>query len=186
MKRRLFPILLLLALATLAALPAEAQRRRDPLTEEEVEQMREGAWNPNKRFELLITFARSRMLAIHQIRSDPKFIEGRGERVHELLGDFAAIVVELDRNIDHYAEQKLDMRKGLKKVVQVTAEWQLNVRELKEIAADPQHADETKEWKYVVEEAVDAVESVTENARATLAEQEDLAKQKLLRKPQPS
>ena len=174
----------LMAVAVLSALcvPAAAGRR-DPLNDSEIDQMREVAQEGDKRLHLLVTFAKSRLLAIDQMRGDPKFAEGRGGRVHDLLEDFTSIVNELDRNIDQYAGQKQDIRKPLKEVIEANADFQLKLRGLKEAATVPANADEAKEWKYILEDATDAVNANGDNARQTLEEQNQLAKEKKLVKP---
>jgi len=174
---------LVLPLLLLLCLPAFAGRR-DPLTADEVDQMREIAQDGPKRLKLLLTFAKARMLAIQELRTDPKFAEGRGQRVHDLLEDFAAIVVELDRNIDQYAGQHQDIRKPLKEIIEANAEFDLKLRALKDSAAQPENANEAKDWRYILEDAFDAVGANGDNARATLEEQNQLAKDKRLVKPQ--
>jgi regulator of replication initiation timing len=176
--------ILLFVLLTSLCVPGFARGRRDPLSEKEVDQMREVAQNGEKRLRLLLTFAQVRMLAIYQMRGDPKFAEGRGARVHDLLEDFANLITELDRNIDQYANQKQDVRKPLKEIIEANADFQLKLRGLKEAAALPANADEVKEWKYVLEDAIDAVNSNGDNARQTLEEQNELAKDKKLHKPE--
>src|SRR5438270_3283945 len=167
--------LLVVPMLAVLCLPAAAGRR-DPLSDAEVDQMREVATQGDKRLHLLLTFAKSRMLAIYQMRGDTKFAEGRGVRVHDLLEDFTNIVNELDRNIDEYAGQKQDVRKPLKEIIEASADFQLKLRGLKEAAGQPENADEAKEWKYVLEDATDAVNADSDNARQTLEEQEQLAK----------
>ena len=175
---------LLLPLLIILCLPAFARGRRDPLSEKEVDQMREVAQNGEKRLRLLLTFAQTRMLAIYQMRGDSKVAEGRGARVHDLIEDFANLITELDRNIDQYANQKQDVRKPLKEIIEANADFQLKLRGLKEAAALAENANEVKEWKYVLEDAIDAVNSNGDNARETLEEQNGLAKDKKLRKPE--
>jgi len=170
-------------LATLCA-PAFARGRRDPLTEKEADEMREVAQLGDKRLHLMLTYAQARMLAIYQLRGDPKLAEGRGARVHDLLEDFANILIELDRNIDQYADQKQDIRKVLKEIIEANADFQIKLRTLKEAAAQPANAAEAKEWSYVIDDAVDAVNGNADNARHTLDEQNELAKDKKLHKPQ--
>jgi regulator of replication initiation timing len=172
--------LLLLPLLAALCLPAFAGRR-DPLTDAEVDQMREIAQQGDKRIRLLVTFAKSRLVAIEQMRGDSKFAEGRGQRVHDLIEDFTTIVDELDKNIDQYANQKQDIRKPLKEVVEADADFQLRLRALQDAAKSDDH--EAKEWQFVVQDALDAVKDVGDNARETLNEQEDLAKDKKLHKP---
>lgn len=178
MTRRWLPFLL----APLLCLPAFAGRR-DPLTVKEADDMREVAQRGDKRLRLLLTFAKARMLAISEIRSDPKFAEGRGQHVHDLLEDFAAIVNELDRNIDQYASLRQDIRKPLKEIIEGNAEFQLFLRGLREAATSPENAEEAKEWKFVLEDAEDAVNANGDNARGTLDEQNELARDKKLVKP---
>jgi hypothetical protein len=177
--------MMVIAALALLSLPAAAGRR-DPLSDSEVDQMREVATQGDKRLRLLLTFAKSRMLAIYQIRGDSKFMEGRGARVHDLLEDFTTLLNELDRNVDAYAGQKQDVRKQLKEIIEANADFQLKLRGLKEAAAQPENAEEAKDWKFVLEDATDAVNENGDNARQTLDEQEQLAKEKKLHKPIPS
>ena len=58
---------------SLLAIPGWAQGKgRDPLTDAEVDQMREAADFPNKRLELLVKFARERVFEIEARRANPK------------------------------------------------------------------------------------------------------------------
>jgi len=47
-----------------------SQRRRDPLTRPEVDQLRDTAWEPELRLKLYIKFARARLAAVEQVRSE--------------------------------------------------------------------------------------------------------------------
>ncbi|HUR37616.1 MAG TPA: hypothetical protein VM009_07345, partial [Terriglobales bacterium] len=69
--------LVLLAATTVAqasTVEAQGRGRRDPLTETEVDQLREVTQEPIKRIKLIVKFARARMLAMEQLRSDPKLV----------------------------------------------------------------------------------------------------------------
>ncbi|MBV9087996.1 MAG: hypothetical protein JOY79_10960, partial [Acidobacteriaceae bacterium] len=94
--RRPVPVLLLLAFVVLAA---AQRRRRDPLTVPETDQLREVAPEPEKKLKLYVTFAQARLVAIEQMRKDPKFEGDRGRRIHDLLEDFTNIIDEMDTNI---------------------------------------------------------------------------------------
>src|SRR5947209_18178955 len=72
---------------------------RDPLTDKEVDQLRETAIEPEKRLKLMVEFTRARMLAIDQLRSDPKMGKDRGKRMHDLLEDIATLIDEIDDNV---------------------------------------------------------------------------------------
>src|SRR4051794_23942108 len=79
---------------------------RDPLNPKEVDELRETTQDPPKRLKLLVSYASARMLAIHQLRTDPKLAEDRGQQIHDLLEDFNAIAEELDDNLDMYTRQR--------------------------------------------------------------------------------
>lgn len=172
--KRLFSVLCLFALFSSFA---HAQSKRDPLTEPEADQLRETAQEPDKRLKLMVKFARARMLAIDQLRSDPKLAQGRGEKIHDLLEDFMNLVDEIDDNVDNYSGKESDIRKSLKDVVEADTEFQLKLRTLKESIKDPKVADEAKDYDFVLDNTLEAVNQSVDNARKTLDEQnEEFAK----------
>src|SRR5207253_7630724 len=117
--RWIFTSLLLPALIS----PAWSQRRRDPLTRLEVDQLRDTAWEPELRLKLYIKFARARLAAVEQVRSDPK-VTDRAQATHDKLQDFLDVYDELNDNIDTYEGRKSDLRKALKAVIEGDAEFQ--------------------------------------------------------------
>jgi hypothetical protein len=172
-RRLLIPVALLLL-----ALPLAGQRRRDPLTDAETDQLREVADQPEARVKLWVKFVRARMAALDQIRSDPKFAAERSHRTHDLLEDLAGMIDELDDNIDNYSKQKSDIRKGLKDVVEMESELQLKLRGILE-ATDPASQKELGEYKFVLQNAVESLNQSSANTRDTLQEQnEEFAKKK--------
>lgn len=168
----------LLCVGLLLILPAYAQKR-DPLNAQEVDQLRETAQEPEKRIKLFVKFARARMLAIEQVRSDPKLEKDRGSRLHDLLEDFLSLNDELDDNLDDYSSRKADLRKALKDVIQAESDFQLKLRGMKESLADPKLATEAKEYEFVLENSLEAVTQSLENDRKLLDDQnEEFAKHK--------
>ncbi len=87
MNRKLWPVSLLLLLSFIAPQAWAQARDRDPLTDAEVDQMREAADYPNKRMELMIRFAKERIASIEMLRSDPSSAD-RPKQIHDLLQDF--------------------------------------------------------------------------------------------------
>ena len=171
---RLTALLMVFALA----LPAAAQKRqRDPLTDAEVEQMREAADYPNKRLELLVKFNRDRIAQIDQLMAAAA-APTRPPQIHDLLQDFISILDEVDDNIDMYGAHNSDMRKGLKLVIEADSEWQLKLRQIKEKSAP----DDLQQYSFVLINAVDTVSDSAKSARDTLAEQNKLAAEKKLNK----
>src|SRR5205807_4390136 len=97
----IFVLLLLLSIAASA-------RRRDPLTEAEADQLREVAMEPYRRIKLMIKFTEARLVAIDQIRVDPKLAAAHGKQIHDLLEDFTSIMDEINDNLDQYEARPLD------------------------------------------------------------------------------
>src|SRR5215467_11883704 len=152
-------ILLVVLLLTLVA----AARKRDPLTEAETDQLREVAMEPQKRLKLYINFAEARLLAIEQLRSDPKAANGRGQKIHDLLEDFTAILDEINDNIDTYEGRPLnkadrkDYHKRLKEVIEAGDKFDLKLRTLKSAEdTDPQAKQEAATYQLPLADAQDA------------------------------
>jgi hypothetical protein len=61
-----------LGLLILVAGAASAQRHRDPFTQAEIDQIRDASWEPQQRLSLYVQFARARLVAMEQMRADPK------------------------------------------------------------------------------------------------------------------
>jgi hypothetical protein len=174
----LWPICALFMLGIMASPVAAQRRERDPLTEKEVDEMREAADYPNKRLELMVRFARERIAVIDQLRTDPSAAATRAKQIRDLLQDFIFLLDEADDNIDMYASHKSDMRKGLKLLIEADSEWQLKLRQLKEQPS----ADELAQYSSVLANAMDTVADSAQNTRETLQEQNKLAQEKQLNK----
>jgi hypothetical protein len=165
-------------LVNLTSLGAAQVKNRDPLTEQEVDQMRETADFPNKRLELMIGFARGRMKSIEDLRAATKIPPDRPAKIHDLLQDFLSLLDEMDDNIDMYGAHKTDMRKGLKLLIEADSEWQLQLRQLREQSPP----EELQQYSFVLTNATDAVNDSAQSTRETLEEQNKLAAEKKLNK----
>src|SRR5215467_6372164 len=166
-------ILLVVLLLTLVA----AARKRDPLTEAETDQLREVAMEPQKRLKLYIKFAEARLLAIEQLRSDPKAANGRGQKIHDLLEDFTAILDEINDNLDTYQGRPLnkddrkEFKKGLKECVEADDKFDLKLRTLKSATdTDPQTKKEAADFQFVLQDAKEALKSSADMAREYLSD----------------
>lgn len=166
-------------LAVTVAMPAVAQRHHDPLTDAEITQIRDTSWEPGRRLPLYVEFARARLVKMEQLRSDPK-TKNRGQQTHDLLDDFQALYDELNDNIDTYVDRRDDIRKPLKIVIDADTEFQSKLRALKDAAnVAPQEA---ATYEFVLTNAIDAVDSATNDHRKLLSDQEEQAKHKRLNK----
>ena len=175
--RRIAAGMFLLSLLVAFTAYAAAQKR-DPLNEKEIDEMRESADWPDKRLELMVKFARTRMSSIEQLQANPKNAKDRPMQIHDLLEDFTTLLDEIDDNIDMYSSHKADMRKGLMLLVEANSEWQLQLRRLKE-QSPPEELDQ---FSFVLTNATDAVSDLGEESRQELQQQNQLAKQKKLTK----
>lgn len=155
-------------------------RKRDPLTDGETDQLREVATEPQKRLELYIKFAESRLVTMQQLRADSKSAEGRGKKIHDLLEDFTAILDEINDNLDTYAGRPLtkddrkDFNKGLKDVIEATDRFDLKLKTLKSAAeTDTEAKKEAAAYQFVLQDALDALKSTGDVAREYMKEKKD-------------
>lgn len=155
----------------------KAQRHHDPLTPPEIDQIRDASWEPKERLALYLQFSRARLVKLEQIRNDPK-TKDRAQQTHDLLEDFQQLYDELNDNIDTYVDRKDDIRKPLKLIIEADTEFQAKLRALKDAANVS--AQESSTYEFVLTNAIETVDTSTEDHRTTLADQEDAAKHKRL------
>ena len=161
-------IILLLLLLSVAA----AAKRRDPLTEAEADQLREVAMEPYNRIKLMIKFTEARLVAIDQVRVDPKQAADRGKQIHDLLEDFTSLMDEINDNLDQYEGRPLDKdtvkqyHKGLKELIDADARFDLRLNTLKSASeTDPVTKKEAPDFRFVLQDAMDALKSNADMAR---------------------
>jgi hypothetical protein len=162
-----------LGLFLLMAAMAMAQRHRDPFTQPEIDQIRDASWEPEQRLSLYVKFARARLVALEQMRSDPK-TKDRPQQTHDKLDDFLLIYDELNDNIDTYVDRKDDIRKPLKIIVAADTEFQAKLRALKD--APGVSSDESQRYEFVLSNALETVDSSAEDHRKLLADEEEAAR----------
>ncbi|HKD44717.1 MAG TPA: hypothetical protein VKD24_03605 [Candidatus Angelobacter sp.] len=160
-------VVLLLVVSAVAS-----ARKRDPLTEAEEDQIRNVAQEPYKRLKLYIKFTQSRLDSIDQLRADPKQMDGRGQKIHDLLEDFAALLDEINSNLDQYEgrpmtkDDRKDFHKGLKETVDACDKWESLLKSLKSaMETDPQTRKESEDYKFVFQDAEDSLKSTADMAR---------------------
>jgi uncharacterized coiled-coil DUF342 family protein len=170
---------LLLVLISLCCAPLAlfAQRHRDPLTQAEINQVRDTSWEPKLRLPLYVEFARSRLLKMEEVRNDSK-AKDRARQTHDLLDDFQLLYDELNDNIDTYVDRRDDIRKPLKAIIDADTEFQSKLRALKDTAGVS--AAESQQYEFVLTNAIETVDSSAEDHRKLLNDQEELAKHKKL------
>jgi hypothetical protein len=161
-----------LALWTLLVVPAvsRAQRRNDPLTPPEIDQLRDTAVEPELRMKLYVQFARSRLVSLEQMRSDPKTTD-RARQTHNILADFLAVYNELNDNLDNFVERRSDLRKALKWVIEADTEFQAKLRALKDDSRST--PKEAEEYQFVLSDAIESVDSGAEDHRKLATDEQE-------------
>lgn len=154
-------------------LNASAQSRREPLNPVEIDQLRDAAQDPAARIKLFIEFARARLTAVEQTRTDPK-VSDRAQQTHDKLQNFLDVYDELNDNIDTFVERKADLRKPLKSVIEADTEFGAKLRALR--SSVEASAGEAQKDEFLLNNAVDAVDTGAQDHRQLLAQQEEAAK----------
>jgi chromosome segregation ATPase len=147
-----------------------ASARHDPLTDPEIDQLRDTAQDADLRLKLYIQFARARLTAIEQARSNPK-VTDKAQATHDGLQEFSDVYDELDDNVDTFADRKADLRKVLKAVIEADTEFQAKLRALK--ASAESSKEDKQRYEFVLSDALDAVDKSIEDHRQLEAEQQE-------------
>jgi predicted nucleic acid-binding Zn-ribbon protein len=154
---------------------AGAQTRREPLNPVEIDKLRDAAQEPEARIKLFIQFARERLAAVEQVRTDAKAPD-QAQQTHDKLQNFLDVYDELNDNIDTFVDRKADLRKPLKMVIEADTEFQAKLRALKSaLNANP---GEAQKYQFLLDSAVDAVDGGAQDHRHLLGEQEEAFKHK--------
>jgi len=152
---------------------AEAAERREPLTDPEIDQLRDVALDPELRLKLYLKFARSRLDSLEKARSD-RGLADRAQQIHDRLQDFLDVYDELEDNIDTYVDRKSDLRHALKAVIEADTEFQMRLRSF-ESAIAASH-EPTASYEFLLSNALSTLDSSAEDHRKLLRQQEAAAK----------
>jgi len=163
---RVFISLMLLSFLG-TGITALAQRHRDPLNDDEVNQLREAAQEPEKRVKLYVGLAKTRMEMIEHMRTDPKLMGENDSELSARLQDLATLVDEIDDNLDDYNDKTQDLRKPLKSVIEMDSDFQVKLTELKRTSTPEQ----LRNYGIALEDATDSVSESADSARAMLQDQ---------------
>lgn len=154
-------------LCLVMAAPSLAQKQqREPLTEAQVEKIAEAGVDPNARINLFTQYLNEHAEAIKSLTSR-KVSDARATKLNDALLDFAALMDELDDNLDTYSERKADIRKALRALADATPRWQ---GILKALAGEPGFSLARKE-------AIESGEDLAGQAKRLLGEQDDYFRQ---------
>jgi hypothetical protein len=151
---KVFVVLLLAA----AALPA--QQRRDFLTNDEIEQIRE-AQEPNERIALYAKFARERVDLVKSMVAKDK--AGRSLMIHDALDEYAKILDAIDEVSDQALAKKVDITPGLKAVAAAEKEMLPILKKVSD--SKPKDLDR---YDFVLKTAIDTTADSLDSAEMDL------------------
>jgi hypothetical protein len=138
------------------------KEKREPLTEAQIEQIREAGIDPDERVYLYTKFLNEHADVIKGLTNRAKSA-ARARRLDEELQDFSALMDELGSNLDVYSDRHADIRKSLKQLTEATPRWLGNLRAL---AGEP-------EFDLARKEAIESGEDLADQAKRLLTEQTD-------------
>jgi hypothetical protein len=165
----------ILFLACFSFLPARSQRRSDPLTQEEIDLLRDSAIEPEPRMKLYVQFARQRLVKLEQMRADPK-VKDRPGQTHQMLQDFLSVYNELNDNLDNFEGRRSDLRKALRWVIEGDTEFQAKLRALKDDVRSSK--EDVAQYQFILADALETVDNSATDHRKLQADQEELWKNK--------
>lgn len=155
----IFTACIALALALVSPF-ASAQSRKDPLTEQQIEAVREAGDQPAERLTLYVGYIDERAKGIHSLGKD-MHAQNRDVRIHDLYEEFTRLSDELQDNMDAFNEQHADLRKVLKQIVDKTGEWTTVLNE----------PNASARYDFVRKTAVDTNQTAHETSSTMLPEQ---------------
>ncbi len=156
-------IIALLAVSLAASAWQRGRVRRDPMTDAEIEQMREYRDDPPKRLHAMSIMLQKRTETLRQIETDPKAVkpEERGTKLHDQLEDLTNLIDEFDDNVDLFAKGGDDIRKSL---TEATAAETALQTQLQTMQTADKNKPQFEEYSFPL---ADALEAVTESLPAT-------------------
>jgi hypothetical protein len=166
--RRLIPGVAAMCFALLMAALLLHGQRRDFLSEDEADQIRE-AQDPNMRLALYVKFARLRLELVKQTLAVEK--PGRSTLIHDSLEDYSRIIEAIDNVIDDALVRKVDVSKGVALVAEQEKEFLATLQGFAAAEAKDRYL-----FEYVLTDALEITQDSLEESEHDL---EDRARQVL-------
>jgi hypothetical protein len=137
----------------------------EPLTEAQIEEIREAGIDPNGRVALYTKYLNEHADTIKSLTSRSKSLN-RAKRLDEELQNLTALMDEFGSNLDVYSDRHADIRRGLKPLTESTDRWLAILRAL---AGEPS-------FDVARKEAIESGEDLADQAKRLLTEQTEYFK----------
>ncbi len=108
--------------------PACAQRGDDALSQREIDDLRDAAFEPVARLRVFTAILNSRQKRIEDLLARRRSHTDFADDMHDALDQFGRVVDELNDNLDDYNRRHRDVRKELPKLIQSTERWSTTLR----------------------------------------------------------
>ena len=159
----LIALIFSISICPIAVPRAAAQKEHhDPLTEAQVEKIREAGIDPNERIKLYTEYLKDHVDRVKSLTNRGKS-DARAKHLDQELHDVATLMDELGSNLDEYSDRHADMRPALKNLADESQRW-LTI--LKALAGEPPFDLSRKE-------AIEAGDDLVDQAQRLLREQTD-------------
>jgi ABC-type transporter Mla subunit MlaD len=145
----------------LAVSPLFGQSKKDPLTEQQIEDVREAGDQPVQRIKLFVGYVEERSNGIHTLNKEAG-AQNKTARLHNLLDEFTRLSDDLEDNMDNFNDEHADLRKELKEVVDKSTQWGTVLNE----------PPPSNQYDFVRKTALEANQSVHDAAVQMLADEE--------------
>lgn len=102
---------------------AHAQKADDALSQREVDNLRDAAFEPIERIRVFTDILNSRQKRIEDLLAKRRNHTDFAENMHDALEQFGQVIDELNDNLDDYSRRHRDVRKELPKLIAATDHW---------------------------------------------------------------
>ena len=154
-------LLICLLLSLPCARQLVAQRDKpEPLTEVEIEKIREAGIDPDARVRLYTKFLDDHAATVKSL-TNRKTSPARAKHLDDELKNLSSLMDELGSNLDTYTDRRADIRKALKPLTEATDRW---LGTLRALAGEPG-------FDLARKEAIESCEDLSDQAKRLLTEQ---------------
>jgi len=134
--------------------------RHDPLSEAQVEKIREAGIDPNERIRLYTEFTNDHVSVVKSLLNRGKS-NARAQKLDNELHNISSLMDELGSNLDEYSDRHADMRRALRTLADESKNWLVTLRAL---AGEPPFDLSRKD-------AIEAGEDLADEAQRLLNEE---------------